>query len=102
MGVFGKKCWTDQSIFAPDPRVWEILDSYTMKNFRVLKVRYPNCKNFEGVKILVMPTYSLPTRLDPHFADNEFSPIARFKPTKQGWKLAVELARKLNQQEVEQ
>ena len=53
-----------------------------------LRVKYPNCTNAEGIKIMVLKTSVielLKTKvLDPHFNDVN-KVIARFEPTDQGW-----------------
>lgn len=81
---------------APSPTNWVILDTYKRKNAYVLKLHYPDCTNFEGIKIVVYPGKfkSLDER-DPHFSEEENSPIARFRPTELGWKLACKLADEL-------
>jgi len=64
----------------------------------VLEVTYPDCKNYEGKKIMVYEYVTLDElveqqHLDPHFAESKrfHSPIARFEPTERGWKMATEL-----------
>jgi hypothetical protein len=63
----------------------------------VLKVRYLDCTNFEGVKVMVYRGQftTLPTMLDPHFSESWDSPIARFKPDAEGIGLAKMLAESL-------
>ena len=79
---------------APNPLRWKILDKAIFSEACALKVQYPDATNFEGVKIMVFLGEFDPARthLDPHFADDELSPLARFKPTVLGWVLAVKLA----------
>jgi hypothetical protein len=61
-----------------------------------MKVKYDDCTNFEGVKIMVFKgQYKNRIWLDPHFAENEKAPIARFKPTSEGWDMAIKLAKAL-------
>lgn len=80
----------------PDPLNWTILEMKQFRNAYVLKVRYPNCSNFEGIKIMVYKGVFKPTEfLDPHFFEDENSPIARFKPNKEGIKLAFDLASRI-------
>ncbi len=60
----------------------------------VLKIKYHNCTNFEGVKILVlkMPLieyFNLPEWVDPHFTE-ESKLIARFHPNE--WDMALRFA----------
>ena len=93
----------------PNPRNFIILETETVGSFLVLKVRYPDCTNYEGTKILV---YEGVTRadlveqgsIDPHFSENPnfASPVARFVPTTEGWDMALEFAEvmhKLRQRE---
>ena len=84
----------------PDPRVFHITKSYYEDlpngSLLVVLVNYPNCKNFEGDKILIFKDITMAELnkqkvLDPHFSNNKkfHSPIARFKPTDDGWILAL-------------
>lgn len=65
----------------------------------VVEINYPDCFNHKGNKILVYADGSIldgrlkAKCLDPHFLDNETSPIARFEPTELGWILALSLAK---------
>ncbi len=88
--------------FNPDPSNFlvESIEHKGMGNHIVVQVRYPNCKNYEGRKILVFNWMTLGQLtnldiLDPHFSSEkpELSPIARFIPTELGWKMAVEFAK---------
>ena len=85
----------------PDPKNFVVLDRWpsfagpSANDMLVLKVRYPDCTNFEGNKILVfqgvtMGDLSEQGSMDPHFCDNAkfHSPIARFEPTEEGWRMA--------------
>ena len=77
----------------PDPALWEIMDQGHFKNGYVLKVHYPGCSNFEGVKIMVYRgKWEERAELDPHFRDAIDSPVARFKPDIEGWQWACFLA----------
>ena len=83
----------------PNPRNFEIIRAEEIGKLIVM-VRYPDCTNYEGLKILMFEedvTLHDLTRqgtIDPHFSDNPnmISPIARFAPTKEGWELAEMLA----------
>jgi len=82
----------------PDPANYEILATKEIYDFLIVKIRYPDCTNYEGKKILVyygvsMEDLDAQRLIDPHFSDNKnfFSPIARFEPTKRGLKLAIKL-----------
>lgn len=84
----------------PDPKNYQILEVYDAPlNACAVRIKYPDAKNYEGIKILV---YRHPWRivqetktLDPHFCNNPqcVSPFARFEPTEKGWKLAKQIAR---------
>jgi len=85
----------------PDPRNFliERIAHVEMGNHLVVQVKYPNCKNYEGRKILVFNSLTLEQLmnldiLDPHFSSEKphLSPIARFIPTDQGWKMAIQFA----------
>lgn len=80
----------------PDPKNYSVVKwvEYRVSNkvVLVLLVNYPDCKNYEGNKILVYHGVCYEALLkqgtiDPHFCDNSqfHSPIARFEPTKRGW-----------------
>jgi hypothetical protein len=57
-------------------------------------INYPDCTNYEGNKILVFHNISVEeianaNTIDPHFCDKDHvSPIARFRPSKDGWSMA--------------
>lgn len=74
----------------PDPANFELLEAKQVNEFLILHVRYPNCTNLKGEKILVYQNVTpfdllKQKTLDPHFG--EFNvlgykyPIARFSPT---------------------
>ena len=87
----------------PDPNKFFILREKAIKNFLILEVHYPNCTNFEGRKIMVFLGFKNSTdllkaknsKLDPHFSEDLFSPVARFMPTELGWKSAQSFVRYL-------
>ena len=79
----------------PDPKRFSIKREYRKGDFLILKVNYHDCTNYEGNKILVFKGCTIVDlaqqgAIDPHFSDNnEFlSPVARFKPDEEGWKMA--------------
>lgn len=83
----------------PDPNNWEIVEYAQRGLSLVVKIRYPNCTNYEGMKILFYRECTLgdlrkQKLIDPHFSNNEdyHSPFARFEPTERGWRTAVQLA----------
>ena len=83
----------------PNSYNYKILDYYHINGNLVVKINYPECRNYEGNKILVFKGVTLKKllrqkRIDPHFSRNKkyISPFARFEPTKEGLKFAKELA----------
>ena len=83
----------------PDPRNCIIEDAREYGDRCVLLVRYPDCINYEGRKILLFIGTTLADlvkqgMLDPHFSDRKKykSPFARFEPTPKGWQIACVLA----------
>ena len=84
----------------PNPARFVILRTEQVGRSVVAEVRYPDCINYEGRKVLVyadMDASALRSRttIDPHFAQYG-GPLARFEPTQRGWDLAVEVARMSN------
>jgi hypothetical protein len=96
-----RRCSTNYTYNAPapnpDPKRWQILNIYQYNNAYVLKVRYLDCTNFEGIKIMVYKGLfeSSPAELDPHFTPDDTSPVARYKPDAEGLELARDLASRL-------
>lgn len=83
----------------PNPRNFIIERSCSVGSFVVVMIRYPDCTNYEGRKILVFQNISeyrikLMNTIDPHFSkDNpKESPVARFVPTEEGWGMAIGFA----------
>lgn len=94
----------------PDPRNYDVINLMRMGEFVVVRVRYPDCTNYEGVKVLVFDIrhfdylekcaatkkvlrYTRP--LDPHFCGSARhpTPVARFKPDREGMKMALAFCR---------
>ncbi len=106
INMFRRNCRTapfDIAAPNPDPSKFYIEETIAVGNCIVAIVVYPNCTNFEGKKILVFRDMSLKwlkslTTLDPHFSTEATSPFARFEPTDDGWKAAVQIAGMLNEQ----
>lgn len=101
LSPFSKSCFTNSSISTapnPSPSRWELMERIDFKNSYVLKVKYLDAINFEGIKIMVYKgKYKERAYLDPHFQEGNHSPIARFKPTLEGWSLAIALAETLSE-----
>ncbi len=97
-----KKITVIESKTLPNPRPdnYKIIKSEKINDYLVLKIKYLDCINYEGVKILVFIDCNLSDLLnqkliDPHFCDNVnfYSPIARFLPTDLGWDMACEFCK---------
>jgi hypothetical protein len=79
----------------PDPKNYKLLKVEEINNFLIVKIKYPDCTNYEGEKILVFKNVDLITlinqhNIDPHFSNNSkyHHPIVRFVPTDEGWEMA--------------
>lgn len=78
----------------PDPRYFKVLAQQAIGPHLILIVKYPNCANYEGEKILVFLNTDFKVLdkqgfIDPHFSDKKgIYPFARFEPTEDGWKAA--------------
>jgi hypothetical protein len=84
----------------PDPYNYSVLEAEQVGQYLVLKVKYPDCTNFEGTKVMVYrgvtPLDLLKQKfLDPHFFESKkvAAPVARFVPTAEGWTMALRFAR---------
>ena len=84
--------------YNPKPTNYTIVKHSQIKNFLIILIRYHDCINYEGNKILVfagieLEDLLLQEKVDPHFSEDKLhsSPIARFVPNDQGWKMAVSL-----------
>ena len=78
----------------PNPYNFKVIEAEQHQEYIILKVNYPDCKNYEGNKVLIykatLKDILNQKSLDPHFSDNKekVSPIARFTPDDKGWKMA--------------
>jgi hypothetical protein len=85
----------------PDPKNWKVLRASEHGKFLIVGLKYPDCTNYEGAKLLVFEGLTLKKLLkqklvDPHFFESGKkykSPIARFEPTERGWKMAERFVR---------
>lgn len=82
----------------PDPHNFNIEKFEQVGKYAVIRVKYPDCTNYEGRKILVFESTVEEVLkqkvLDPHFCDDgHLSPIARFEPTEKGWDLAKKMCK---------
>jgi hypothetical protein len=100
LGPF-RNCKTNYWAFSapapnPSPDRWTLLEKAEYKGGYVLRVRYHDCTNFEGVKVMVYRGKYAPQRsLDPHFCYGPDSPVARFRPDEAGWEAACAYASSL-------
>ncbi len=83
----------------PNPRNYKILQHETVGDYLIVEIKYPDCTNYEGNKILLYRGITLKQlkaqgSIDPHFCNNPnfCSPIARFEPTDRGWQMAKNTA----------
>jgi hypothetical protein len=84
----------------PNPNNYEIIEHLESNGWLLIKIKYPDCKNYEGIKILLFRNVTVMDLLkqkliDPHFSENKEykSPFARFEPTELGWEAAMILMR---------
>lgn len=83
-----KTVWEyDNDDVNPQPNNYKIVKAEEVGDYLVIKINYPNCTNFEGNKILVFKA----TLLEIVNHKDYKSPVARFVPTDDGWKMAVDL-----------
>lgn len=89
----------------PNPLRWELIESYQQGDYLIVKVRYLDCTNYEGVKILVFKGIAVEILVvqgvcDPHFSENPnlHSPIARFVPTQEGMDMARRFVEMMDEQ----
>ena len=107
MGVWGMGCKTSSSIYEqkpataiipgnPNPKNYKIEKVTKINNLTIVQINYPDCKNYEGNKILVLEGVSsedlMNARIiDPHFTNAKAAtmvPIARFPPNARGLEMA--------------
>jgi hypothetical protein len=102
-GLFSRYADTPDVVYVsqnPDPLHYKIKQSEVIGTFLLLWVNYPDCKNYEGNKILLFQGVTLAAlkkqkAIDPHFSDSQkyHHPIARFVPTEEGWAMAQDIAK---------
>ena len=92
-------CPAPERAFAPNPNPakFQIFETKQVGANVVVKIRYPDCTNYEGVKICLFVNTTEADlkrreRLGPHFCEDSLSPFARFKPTVSGWEAALKMA----------
>jgi hypothetical protein len=77
---------------------FSIINHKEMNGNLAVRIRYKNCKNYDGEKILVIRGMTMEAFIsytkynyDPHFLWNNNELIARFRPTEEGWLLAIKM-----------
>lgn len=82
----------------PKPDNYKILKSFEVNNWLLIEIKYLDCINYEGNKILLYKNCNLEKLkkqklIDPHFSENKqyYSPFAKFEPTIDGWNTALKL-----------
>ncbi|MCP3686519.1 MAG: hypothetical protein GY861_28100 [bacterium] len=96
-GPFSRTCSLNDSAPAgnPNPSRWELLEFFTATHAHIIKVRYMDCTNCGGEKILVFTgEFQQKKYLDPHFSDEDQTLVARFHPSK--WDIAVVFTKSLS------
>jgi len=90
----------------PDPTKYEPIAIREVGNFLILRLKYFEAENYDGHKILVYKGLTFNELvlknsrvIDPHFTEYMVSPIARFEPTDNGWRMALEFCEMLNNYE---
>lgn len=77
----------------PNPSKFEFVKIEQIGNHVVAMIRYPNCTNYEGKKVLVFLHRKISwlqrrKEIDPHFVEDGSGPDARFAPTEDGYNQA--------------
>jgi hypothetical protein len=79
----------------PNPDNYEVLKTFQMGTYLIVELRYPDCTNYEGKKIMVYEKTTIKQlldqgKIDPHFSNHPYfrSPVARFEPSMKGWDMA--------------
>lgn len=86
----------------PNKYRYDILKTQTIGQVVVVEIHYLDCFSWSGRKICVYDNAQKFQDLhqkdciDPHFLENNYSPVARFEPTQRGWQMAIKLANALN------
>lgn len=88
----------DKCVVVPNPKIFQIVELKEFGCFVIGKIKYPDCLNFEGTKILIWKDTNIESIrnldvIDPHFSNSVLSPFVRFKPTQGGYNAAMEFVR---------
>ena len=103
MPTLGKSRWrgnyTSPDISGnPDPQNFKIIKTKTIEQNSLIYMNFPDCKNCEGDKILLINGMTAKEvrklkKIDPHFTEelniSEAFVVCRFHPSNIGWNLGV-------------
>lgn len=104
LSMFSSSCGSNPNSVLPNPnpKRFKILKVASFGVFVACRVHYPDCTTYGGEKILVYRMTDgwlfRQKELDPHFLENESSPIARFPATEEGWEDAMNFVQQKNGQ----
>ena len=88
--------YTFRALPNPNPSHYRLKRWDQIGKYLIVLVNYPDCTNYEGDKIMVyeatIEDFASQTKIDPHFCQDCFSPIVRFKPDDEGWEMAESFA----------
>lgn len=80
----------------PNPERFRIVGMVQSGNFTAADIVWPDAKNYDGRKIAAYRAsrfeLAAAVKLDPHFQEERgpLVPIARFEPTDEGWRDAID------------
>ena len=86
----------------PNPFNFQVTKRQDKGDFSLLEVKYPNCTNFKGNKILLLKRNGIKLEnlkcLDPHFLEEHGNVeiFGRFRPTEDVWKLGLQMLEFMN------
>lgn len=95
--------WQSSDTGNPNPDRWSVVRWVALGQHLLVELNYPDCKNYEGRKILLYKNWTIEElkkqgKVDPHFSDEKKwrSPFARFEPTPEGWLAGILLGNALS------
>lgn len=72
---------------------YKTVATFVRGQWTLLKLNYPNCKNYDGDKIILLKGFKLAEleadKFDPHFLQGN-KIFGRFEPTLEGWQAGME------------
>lgn len=99
--IYPNNVVTTKPLPNPNPKNFKIKEIEQVGKYLVVRVKYKDCTNFEGEKILVIEGIKrlrllMLQDLDPHFCENskhEYKIVARFRPEFKYWRFAIEFCK---------